>query len=84
MKDKAPVQVSDGIEQREITRSDHIKFVKNMRKHGIEPYWYEGRWFWKGPAVTVSDLQDALSVAKVPCQWDRMGLDYVVYPKTSA
>jgi hypothetical protein len=56
------------------------KFVKDMKKAGLEPKHYRGRWFWEGPAVDVDSLQDALSNTKVKCQYDHMGLGYVVYP----
>jgi hypothetical protein len=62
------------------TNKNFIKFVKDMKKAGLEPYHYNGRFFYSGPAVDVKDLQDALSNTKVKCQWDNMGLDYVVYP----
>jgi hypothetical protein len=56
------------------------KFVKDMKKAGLKPYHYQGRFFWQGPAVNVDSLQDALSNTKVKCQYDSMGLGFVVYP----
>ena len=63
------------------TNKDCVRFERDMRKAGLEPYHYRGRWYWQGPAVNVDDLQEALSNTKVKCQWDSMGLGYVVYPK---
>jgi hypothetical protein len=65
------------------TNKDCVRFVKDMTKAGLEPYHYHGRFFWHGPAVNVDNLQDALSNTKIKCQWDSMGLGYVVYPITS-
>jgi hypothetical protein len=57
------------------------RFMRDMKRAGIKMRYYRGRNFWHGPAVTVSSLQDALSNTKIPCQWDHMGLSYVVYPR---
>lgn len=63
--------------------AQHKKFVKDMGKLGILTELYHGRYFWHGPAVRVRNLQDALSGTKVPCQWDNMGLEWIVYPKAN-
>lgn len=57
------------------------KFVKDMEKAGLKVKHYHGRFFWKGPAVRCDDIQDVLSETKVKCQWDNLGLGYIVYPK---
>ena len=64
----------------------HAKqFLEDMAKAGLEKVrHYEGRNFYKGPAVSVDDLQDALSATKVPCNWDNLGRRYIVYPRVSA
>lgn len=59
----------------------YVQFVEDMEDAGLTPWHYRGRYYYEGPAVDVDDLQDALSETKVPCQWDSMGLGYVVYPK---
>lgn len=58
------------------------RFIQNMIDAGLGEHLrhYHGRFFWEGPAVVVDSLQDALSETKVKCQWDNMGLGYVVYP----
>ncbi len=63
------------------TDPKYQRFVKDMQEAGLAPYHYKGRFFWEGPAVNVDDLQDALSQTKVKCQYDQMGLGFVVYPK---
>jgi hypothetical protein len=63
------------------TRPEHLRFVEDMEAAGLEVRHYEGRFFYSGPAVFVDDIQDALSHTKVPCQWDHMGLGFVVYPR---
>lgn len=59
------------------------RFMRDMKRAGLvkDMYYYSGRWFWHGPAVNCSEIQDVLSETKIPCQWDNMGLGYVVYPK---
>lgn len=61
------------------------RFMRDMKKAGLlsQMRYYQGRFYWTGPAVTVSDIQEVLSQTKVKCQWDNMGLDYIVYPKQS-
>jgi hypothetical protein len=61
--------------------ANYQRFVKDMEKAGLEPYNYRGRFWYEGPAVNVDDIQDALSATKVKCQWDNMGLGWVVYPR---
>ena len=60
------------------------QFVADMQQADLEVEHYHGRFFWEGPAVRVDDLQDALRHTDVRCQWDNMGLGYIVYPKQSA
>jgi hypothetical protein len=60
---------------------DHLRFVDDMGDAGLDVRRYRGRFHWAGPAVVVDDLQDALSATKVRCQWDQMGLGWVVYPR---
>jgi hypothetical protein len=57
------------------------QFVKNMKCAGLKTEHYHGRNFWQGPAVRCDNLQDVMSNTKVPCQWDNMGLGYIVYPR---
>jgi len=56
-------------------------FCDDMENAGLELRHYDGRYYYHGPAVVVDNIQDALSKTKVPCQWDNMGLDYIVYPE---
>lgn len=62
---------------------DCNRFVSDMAKAGLTTEHYNGRFFWEGPAVRVKSIQDAISSTKVSCQWDQMGLGYIVYPKKS-
>lgn len=62
---------------------EHIQFVEDMKDAGLETELYHGRYFWHGPSVSVSNIQDALSNTKVPCQWDNLGLGWIVYPKAN-
>jgi hypothetical protein len=59
-------------------------FVTDMTTAGYKPFHYNGRFYYKGPAVTVdrNDLQDVIRATEVKLQWDEMGRDdVVVYPR---
>jgi len=56
-------------------------FCCDMEAANLEVEHYHGRFLWEGPAVRVDKLQDALSHTKINCQWDNMGLGFIVYPK---
>lgn len=62
---------------------DCQQFVADMEEAGLEVEHYRGRSFWEGPAVRVDSIQDAMGATMVPCQWDNMGLGFIVYPKAS-
>jgi hypothetical protein len=62
----------------------HIRFVRDMERASLRVQHYRGRFYWEGPAVVVDNLQDALGTTRVPCQWDHMGLGWVVYPSAYA
>lgn len=76
MKLKEVYRVAKGKASYEVRR-----FMRDMKKAGLKMRYYQGRFYWKGPAVVTDDLQEVLSSTKVKCQWDSMGLGYVVYPK---
>jgi hypothetical protein len=65
------------------TRKSYLQFVRDMRRADLDDALrhYRGRCFYEGPAVVVKNVQDALSETKVPCVYDNMGMDYIVYPK---
>ena len=65
------------------TKDGTKQFVRDMEDAGLEVEHYRGRFLWEGPAVRVDDIQDALSNTKVKCQWDSMGLGFIVYPVES-
>lgn len=65
------------------TNKDCKRFVRDMESAGLEVEHYHGRYFYQGPAVRVDSVQDALSETKVECQWDQMGLGFIVYPAAS-
>ncbi len=63
----------------------HEKFVEDMNGAGIHTEAYLGRFFWEGPAARSDEkngptLLDIIAETKVPLQWDRVDLNYVVYP----
>ena len=59
------------------------RFINDMEAAGLTVEPYRGRFFWTGPAVRVDDIQDVLSATRVRCQWDSIGLGYIVYPERS-
>jgi len=65
------------------SKKDCIEFVQDMERAGMKVDHYRGRFMWEGPAVRVEDIQDVLSNTKIKCQWDQMGMGYIVYPKHS-
>ena len=68
---------------REQGNKEVCRFMRDMKKAGLvkQMKFYCGRWFWRGPAVSCDSIQDVMSNTKVPCQWDNLGLGYIVYPK---
>lgn len=64
-------------------KPETLQFIEDMVEAGLEVRPYAGRYFWQGPAVRVDDISDAMSVTKVRCQFDQLGLGYIVYPKAS-
>ena len=63
---------------------DHSRFAADMERAGLEVRHYRGRFFWRGPAAVVGDRDQATSATHVACQWDQMGLDWIVYPQAYA
>ena len=58
------------------------QFIRDALKCGLEPYHYNGRCCWEGPAVDVSGAGDFCT--KVGTRQDSMGKGLVVYPNQSA
>ena len=55
-------------------------FVADMLAAGFEVEHYHGRFHWQGPAVRVDCREDVMSETEVKCQWDNMGMGFIVYP----
>jgi hypothetical protein len=70
----------DGVEYQ---KSQHVKFIRDMRKIGLEIQLYHGRYFWHGPAVVVSSLSDAVPFTDIKCIWDDLGNQVIVYPRVT-
>lgn len=72
------------IDGNEYTKESHVNFVNDMRFAGLGESLrhYKGRFYWEGPAVSVSrsDLQKAYGATTVKCQEDSMGLGVIIYP----
>ncbi len=62
---------------------DCIRFCKDMDIAGLEVEHYQGRNFWQGPAVRVDHPSEVVNNTEVKCQWDNMGLGWIVYPRAS-
>ena len=61
--------------------SNYDQFKVDMKKAKLKVVHYNGRFSYEGPAVFISSIQKVVSATKVPCQWDNLGKDWVVYPK---
>lgn len=64
-------------------KDEICRWMRDMRRVGLRMRYYEGRNFYKGPAVIVDDIQDCLSETKIKSQWDNMAFQFVVYPRCS-
>jgi hypothetical protein len=67
--------------ERDYDQATYKQFIRDMRKAGLCPYHYDGRFFYHGPAVDVDDTHAAIRATKVKVQIDGMGLGFVVYPQ---
>jgi hypothetical protein len=71
----------DTVSSKDYDNENYKKFCDDMKFAMLECEHYHGRWFYKGPAVIVDDISEAMSQTNVPCQFDNLGLGYIVYPK---
>jgi len=65
---------------KELGKKDILKFISDMEEAGLEVRYYEGRYFWKGPAVSCGGIDDVLQETKVKCKWDSLGRGAIVHP----
>ena len=58
------------------------KFTADLEEAGFEVRPYNGRFFYRGPAVRIEqdELQDVIRATTVKLQWDDMGKGLIVYP----
>ena len=75
------LQTHDPVTSDDYDDPRYKKFCDELESLGYNLIHYEGRFFFKGPAVIVEDSSTAMANTTVRCQIDNMGLDYVVYPK---
>jgi len=68
-------------ETQEYKQTRYQKFVKECEAAGLEVEHYNGRMYFKGPAVRCDDIQEVIRATTVDCQTDNMGLGWIVYPK---
>lgn len=64
-------------------KPDHVQFIDDMETAGLEVRYYQGRMFYHGPAVSVDNLQDAMSETRVSLKYDQLGLGHIVHPAVS-
>lgn len=68
---------------------DHIRFIEDMEAVGHRIEFYQGRFYWKGPAVRTDvdggvSLQAIHRATEVKLQHDSLGkYDSIVYPVRS-
>ena len=71
----------------EYDEARYVKFVEDMRSAGIPVKHYNGRFYYRGPAVFTDtdgglDKQDVYRATRVKCQEDTLGrYDTIVYPR---
>jgi hypothetical protein len=61
----------------------HKQFIKEVEEIGYEISLYHGRNFFHGPCIKGNDLQNMIRATSVQCNWDSLGLGFVVYPEIS-
>lgn len=77
-----PSRYSQTVNGVEYTIRDHVRFVRDMRRAGLKPQLYHGRFFFHGPAVVVGDRTEPFAHTAVELQWDQYGTDqWFVYPR---
>jgi hypothetical protein len=67
-------------------QTDVCRFMRDMRRAGLRLRAYNGRSFYRGPAVSIesdSELQDIIRATRVKLQWDSLGRGSIVYPVES-
>lgn len=57
-----------------------LQFVAEAQEAGLEVWYYRGRNFYYGPAVTLDNLNDVPFSSLAHWQYDNLGMKYVVYP----
>lgn len=61
---------------------NHKQFCLDMASIQIAVKHYESNFYWSGPAVEASDIQDVLSYTKIRCLWNEIGKNrWMVYPR---
>lgn len=80
-------EVGDGIARigkHILKHPDHVNFVAACRKANLKPYFYQGRYLYRGPAVTLPNVTAVSSFGiDMPMVWDNLGKEYVVHPQVS-
>lgn len=59
---------------------DYKQFVRDLAVHQIKVFHYDGRFWWSGPAASCQQLHQVMSRTSVPCVWDEIGKEFIVYP----
>lgn len=57
------------------------QFCVDMCRASIKVIHYNGRYWYKGPAVVWPRVSEVKEKTSILLQQDNMGMDYVVYPK---
>ena len=58
----------------------YTKFREECEAAGLDVQHYRGRFFYEGPAVATDSLETVFRATKIDCQWDQLGLGWIVYP----
>lgn len=72
---------SEQYELENYTQQSYKRFIAECYDAGFVLRHYNGRFYFKGPAVVTDDIAKVIRTTTVPVQWDNMGLKWIVYPK---
>lgn len=81
--DLLPVTIEDNGNSHTYAVDSHIRFVRQAQERGLRVQHYNGRNFYKGPAVVVTRDEVRFMTAEfsVPLKWDSFGKsDCILYP----
>lgn len=59
---------------------EYKQFIHDLAASQVKVFHYDGRFWWSGPAARCQQLHQVMSRTSVPCVWDEIGKEFIVYP----